>query len=123
MLAHAANILRNKLDGIARTVSVDEFRDKIGANDDFIVLDVRKDKELEKYKPRGAQLLHIPLHELIARVQEVPKGKTVFCYCAVGTRSYEAQRILNGAGINDVYFIEGGMNAWIKFLDFGADKI
>ena len=57
-----------------------------------VLLDVRTAAE----RARGAiqPSLHIPIDELRARLDELPLGRTVIVYCAVGLRGYLAQRIL-----------------------------
>lgn len=49
-LHHAANILRNKRDGLARGLSPQEVRDKLTRGEDFVLLDVRTPKELEELR-------------------------------------------------------------------------
>jgi rhodanese-related sulfurtransferase len=57
-------------------------------------------------------MLQIPLSELRDRVADLPRDRDILTYCKVSMRGYEAQLILNAAGINRVWFIEGGVAAW-----------
>jgi len=69
------------------------------------VLDTRRDDERAQGWVRGSQ--HIPLHELVARIDEVPQD-TVWVYCGSGYRSSIAASALDRPGrhlvlINDAY--------------------
>jgi len=55
---------------------------------------------------------HIPLGMLRERANELPRDKDILAFCKVSMRGYEAQRILNAAGFDRVWFIEGGLVGW-----------
>ena len=59
------------------------------------VLDVRRRLEWEESHIEGAR--HIPIHELLARLDEVPAGE-VWIHCAGGYRASTASSILAAAG-------------------------
>lgn len=59
------------------------------------VLDVRRDAEWNNNHLNGAQ--HIPLHELLGRIDEVPPGP-VWVHCASGFRASIAASLLDAAG-------------------------
>lgn len=69
------------------------------------LLDVRTTKEHESGNVPG--FIHIPLHELRSRLEEIPKDMPVYVHCLSGLRSYVACRILSGHGY-DCYNISGG---------------
>jgi len=110
--AHAANVARNKLEGIARSVSPLDLKRKIDAGEDFVLLDVRSPKEFETEHLPGSQVRLVPLGKLRERSGELPKGKEIITYCKVSLRGYEAARILDAAGFKDVKFLDGGVVAW-----------
>ncbi len=69
------------------------------------VLDARRNDERAQGHVRGSQ--HIPLHQLHARLDEVPNGE-VWVYCGSGYRAAIAASVLDTAGrevvlINDSY--------------------
>ena len=72
------------------------------------VLDVREDVEWAHGHIEGAT--HIPLHDLPARVSEVPDGQTLVV-CKVGARSALATDYLQRSG-HDVVNLDGGMLDW-----------
>jgi len=72
-----------------------------------LVLDVRTPQENAHSRIKGAVL--IPLHELEARIREVPKGRPILVYCHAGNRSLMASRILESHGFSDVLNLESGI--------------
>ncbi len=73
------------------------------------LVDVRMPDEYEVMHVPGAVL--IPLPELAARTEEVPRGERVYVICASGGRSAVATEALNGAGW-DAVSVTGGTKAW-----------
>jgi rhodanese-related sulfurtransferase len=76
---------------------------------DAFVLDVREADEWAAGHVGGA--LHIPLMELPARIDELPKDATVTVVCRVGGRSAQATSWLAAQGY-DAVNLDGGMLAW-----------
>ena len=76
----------------------------------FQVLDVRTDQEWAEGHIDGAQ--HIMAGELLARLAEVPRDKTIVVVCGTGYRSTVAASVLERAGRTDVMNLTGGMAAW-----------
>lgn len=111
-LHNAANIIRNKQSGYARTMTPMEVKDKLEKGDDFILLDVRSPDEWDtcRFEARQARLL--PLRELRKRLGELSKDKEIVNLCRTGVRAYQAQRILDGAGFRNATFMDGSLDAW-----------
>lgn len=116
-LAHAANALRNKLDGLSDVISPVELKNKLASGGDFVLFDIRKPSEIEKYKIDDRRLLAIPMHELQERAKEIPAGKDIVVVCQIGSRSYEAARTVRGLGFDSVTWLEGGLSCWQKFFE------
>lgn len=76
------------------------------------ILDVRDADEIEESLAGLHNLLHIPLAELRARVNEVPKDKPVVTLCRSGKRSSLAISILKAAGHEQLANIHGGLLHW-----------
>lgn len=72
------------------------FADLADASDnaDMVVLDVRRDDEWAEGRIDGA--VHIPLHDLEARLDDVPDGE-VWVHCASGYRASIAASLLDRA--------------------------
>ncbi len=77
--------------------------------DDAFLLDVRENDEWRAGHAPTA--VHIPLGELQARVEEVPKGTPVYVVCRLGGRSASATAWLNHGGW-DAVNVGGGMQSW-----------
>jgi len=82
---------------------------ELAALADPIVVDVREPYEFAAAHRAGAVL--IPLGELSARLDEVPRETTVYVICAAGGRSQQAAAFLERNGVEAVN-VTGGMTAW-----------
>ncbi len=111
-LAHAANVLRNKRDGLARALTPQQLKTKLDTDDPVVLLDVRTPPERDQMQLRDPRVVWIPLGQLRKRLAEIPRDREIVCYCKVSQRGYEAQRILDGEGFTNVKFLDGGLVAW-----------
>jgi len=118
-IAHAANILRNKRDGVARTISPHDVYAKMQDGKSFVLLDVRTPPEIEQMRIDDPRVTYIGLGKLRERLGELPRDKEIITFCKISLRGYEAQRILDGAGFEDVKFMDGGLVAWPYELKTG----
>lgn len=75
------------------------------------LVDVREDDEFAAGHVPGAQ--HIPLGEVVERMDEVPTDGTVYVICARGGRSAKAVAHFRSVGI-DAVNVAGGTLAWIE---------
>jgi NADPH-dependent 2,4-dienoyl-CoA reductase/sulfur reductase-like enzyme/rhodanese-related sulfurtransferase len=110
--AHAANVLRNKIEGIAQTLSPMEVKAMADRGEDFVWLDVRSPDEFKQKHIEDQRVKLIPLGMLRRRLEELPKNKKIIPFCKISLRGYEAQTLLMGAGFKDVQFMDGGIEAW-----------
>ena len=110
--ATAANVIRNKLDGIARSETPAQVNAQLKEKRDFIFLDVRSAAEHGKKRIDDPRVKLVPLHEVRRKAAELPRDKKVVTLCKAGLRAYEAQAMLEGAGLKDVTFMDGGIEAW-----------
>lgn len=76
---------------------------------DAALLDVREDDEWAAGHAPTAQ--HVPMSELIARLDELPANGTLYVICRSGVRSADVAAYLNANG-RDAVNVEGGMLAW-----------
>jgi NADPH-dependent 2,4-dienoyl-CoA reductase/sulfur reductase-like enzyme/rhodanese-related sulfurtransferase len=109
----ASNIMRNKLDGIAKSVTPMQVMERITRGDDFVLLDVRTPSEIttDGQLPSG-NVVHIPLGKLRERAGDLPKNTEIITFCKVSLRGYEAAKTLEGLGFTDVKFMDGGIVMW-----------
>ena len=111
-IAHAANVIRNKMDGLAKGIPPIELREKMESNDYFVLLDVRTPREIEKKPFKDPRVKNIPLGVLRSDKIDIPKDKELIVFCASSLRAYEGQLILESRDYSDVKFLDGGIIAW-----------
>lgn len=75
------------------------------------LIDVREADEYAAARVPGAR--HIPLGEIVERVDEVPTEGTVYVICARGGRSAKAVEHLRSVGV-DAVNVAGGTLGWIE---------
>ena len=76
---------------------------------DGYLLDVREpDEWAAGHAPHA---VHLPMSELMARLDEVPADREIYVICKVGGRSAQVVGYLNGQGRETVN-VAGGMLAW-----------
>jgi rhodanese-related sulfurtransferase len=80
-----------------------------------IVVDLRRSEEVASGMVPGAR--HIPIANLEARAQELPRDARIVLYCASGNRVYNALPILKGMGFTEVYNFVSISN-WKGPLDY-----
>ena len=110
-LTNAANVLQNTIDGKAKSMRFEEFESKLDS-DDVVFVDLRTAHERSQKMIPAKNQLHIPIEDLRARANEVPKDKEVIVFCILSTRGFEGQLILNQAGYDNVKFVQGGIQFW-----------
>jgi rhodanese-related sulfurtransferase len=94
--------------GLPAEISVAEAAAKREAG--AFVLDVRTPEEWADFHAPGSTL--IPLDQLAARVNEVPRDQEVVVVCRSGNRSQQGRDILLNAGFTQVTSMAGGLNEW-----------
>jgi len=108
-IAIAGYVASNVVTG---QMPVVHWREMHAANpDEITILDVRTPEETEDGEIiKGSR--NIPLDELRERLDEIPKDKPVYVYCAVGLRGYLALQILKQRGFADVKNLSGGYKTY-----------
>ncbi|GAB6699237.1 CoA-disulfide reductase [Streptococcus uberis] len=93
MLGYVAdNMMSGKLETFQWS-DIEELKEK-----NAFFLDVREDFELATGTIEGS--VQIPLNQLRDRLGELPKDKTIYVYCQVGQRGYNATRVLEQVGFS-----------------------
>jgi len=90
-------------------LSARELKQWQAENKDFLLIDIREDWEREAFSIGGT---HIPLGELISRMNELPKDKDVVLYCEKGIRSTLAIQRLETSGFQNLFNLSGGVKSW-----------
>ncbi len=116
-IAHAANVARNKVQGIAHGVTPIELKEKLDSGEDFVLLDIRRREEYREYSFKDPRTVNIPLDELEERLDELPGHREIITFCVIGVRAYIAERRLRALGYENVRFLDGCLTAW-PFPDY-----
>jgi rhodanese-related sulfurtransferase len=81
-------------------------------NPDFVILDVRTDKEYSKGHLKDSANIDYKSETFVEEMGKLDKSKTYVVYCRSGRRSAAAADIMKEAGFVDVYMLEGGIVGW-----------
>jgi hydroxyacylglutathione hydrolase len=82
--------------GSYRVVDMEALAKQLADDVEVHVLDVRRYDERTEVAVAGSQ--HVPLHELVRRMDEVPTDRDVWVHCASGYRASMAASLLARAG-------------------------
>ena len=96
-------------------LSVQELKRRLDAGEKLIVLDVREPWEVAL--ARLPHIVHIPLGQLPARLQELQPETEIVAMCKSGGRSRRAAEFLTSRGFGRVANLAGGIDAWTREID------
>jgi rhodanese-related sulfurtransferase len=85
------------------------------AGDPHAILDVREPWEFAICAIENS--IHIPMRELPARLEEVPRDCLVVALCHHGIRSLQVTEWLRRSGFSNVVNLSAGIDAWAKQVD------
>ena len=80
-----------------------------------VVLDVREPWEVALARIPGS--VAIPMHEIPARLAELPRQQAIVCLCHHGMRSMQVAVFLERNGFDTVCNLVGGIAAWSREID------
>lgn len=107
------NVADNVLAGRFKPVTGDQFMElwKNRDQNHIFFIDARPAKAGQAVQARHPEWHSIPLEEIAARINEVPRDRPVAIICNTGLRAYDSLLILARNGITDVVNSTGGMQA------------
>ena len=110
------NVADNVLAGRFKPVTGDQFMElwKNRDQNHIFFIDARPAKAGQAVQARHPEWHSIPLEEIAARINEVPRDRPVALICNTGLRAYDSLLILARNGITDVVNSTGGMQAVSK---------
>ena len=91
------------------------LNERLEKGDDIFLLDVRENWEYSLTSIKESN--HIPLNELVDRVQEIMFEEEIAVYCHHGERAFLGAQILIESGFKKVYHLTGGIDAWSQVVD------
>ncbi len=85
---------------------------KIREEKPVLLVDVRTETEVSQGKIDGA--IHIPLHMLPIKLDEMCRETPTILYCHSGARSAQACAFMSARGFDNVFNLQGGILAWVR---------
>ena len=96
-----------------------QLKQKMDANEDIFVLDVREPHEAEICKISDNL---IPMSEIPARIADLDYDRETVVYCRTGVRSASVVEFLRDSGFSNVSNLRGGVHAWSDDVDNSFPK-
>ncbi|MEO6406941.1 MAG: rhodanese-like domain-containing protein [Ferruginibacter sp.] len=93
-------------------VNIDQLKEKLAADENIILLDVREPDERAEFNIGG---IFLPLGNIMSMQTDAiedHKDDEIICYCRSGQRSMQACLMLETMGYKNVKNLSGGMSAW-----------
>ncbi len=99
----------------ARAITPEALKALLDRGPGVTLVDIRSPGEHALSPLPGA--VHIPLDTLLRRLDELPRDQPLVVCCQWGPRSRHALVLLLSAGFQDVWWLEGGLDAWAERID------
>jgi NADPH-dependent 2,4-dienoyl-CoA reductase/sulfur reductase-like enzyme/rhodanese-related sulfurtransferase/two-component sensor histidine kinase len=106
----AANVARNKLDGLLDSLNPLAVKQMLDEEREIVFLDVRSPAEYDHR--RLGETVFIPLASLRSRYRELDRERLILAVCNYSLRAYEAALILKSRGFTNIKVLEGGLEMW-----------
>lgn len=101
-------------------MDVQELADRRAAGSAPVVVDVRNPMELQI--AALDDIVHIPLHEIPHRLEELDAAAETVFLCHGGIRSMQAAQFARQQGFGRARSLDGGIDAWSSRIDPGVPR-
>ena len=95
---------------VARSALVEAKEARRALIDGAAVLDVREPDEFDSGHIEGA--VHMPLGDIAANIDTLPRDRPIVIYCGHGERAASAVSMLERAGFESLLNLKGGFGGW-----------
>jgi rhodanese-related sulfurtransferase len=116
-IINLSSILENKIEGIGKGLSPLMVKDILSNGRDVLMIDVQTPAEFKEMRINDERVKWIPLGKLRSSLSDIPGDRKIITFCKPSLRGYEASKILSGAGLSDVAFMDGGIAMWPFEID------
>jgi len=96
-------------------ITARELADRLEGGEQFLLLDVREPVEWNLGHIENAR--HIPMRQVPAQIDSLPRDEQIVVYCRSGARSANVQRYMIDNGFKTVKSLAGGLMAWWREVD------
>jgi rhodanese-related sulfurtransferase len=86
-----------------------------------VLVDVREGWEVQLAAPK-LQFVHMPMHLVTSRFEELDSDAQIVCICHHGARSMQVAQFLARQGFESVFNLQGGIDAWSREVDAGVPR-
>ncbi|MGF3103129.1 MBL fold metallo-hydrolase [Rossellomorea sp. DUT-2] len=106
-----------------KELTAKELTKKILNGDSMFILDVRPKDAFDDWRVEGknVKIINKPFSELkddLGSVQStLPRDEAIYVICAKGNSSTKTAEMLVEAGMDNIYSVNGGMQAWSEYLE------
>jgi rhodanese-related sulfurtransferase len=96
-----------------KNLTQQEWEEKVAADKNAIILDVRTEQECIQGMLANAQCLDIFVRDsFVTGLEKMDKSKNYYVYCRSGQRSAGACQIMDQMGFYNTYSLMGGISNW-----------
>jgi rhodanese-related sulfurtransferase len=114
---------KNETGDVSETTSTEltpqEFRERLSATPDAVLIDVRKPEEVAEGTIDGAINIDFTDSTFQERISNLDQTKPYFLYCKSGKRSAGAAAVMEKLGFEKIYILDGGYKNWV---DSGIER-
>jgi sulfur-carrier protein adenylyltransferase/sulfurtransferase len=102
-------------------ISATELKQRLDKGDDIQIIDVREDHEVAVAQIPNS--VHIPLGQLLTRMDEIDPNRETVVHCKMGGRSARAIDALQRSGFKGKLInLRGGITGWSNEVDPSVPK-
>ncbi|HEU4795332.1 MAG TPA: rhodanese-like domain-containing protein [Pyrinomonadaceae bacterium] len=102
-------------------ITATELKQRLDQGDDIQIIDVREDYEVALGRIPNA--VHIPLAQVMSRMNEIEPNRDTVVYCKMGGRSARAIDALQRSGFSGKLInLKGGIIGWANDVDPSVPK-
>ena len=102
-------------------ITATELKQRLDQGDDIQIIDVREDYEVALGRIPNA--VHIPLAQVMSRMNEIEPNRETVVYCKMGGRSARAIDALQRSGFSGKLInLKGGIIGWANDVDPSVPK-
>ena len=102
-------------------ITATELKQRLDQGDDLQIIDVREDYEVEI--ARLPNTVHIPLAQVLSRMNEIDPNRETVVHCKMGGRSARAIDALQRSGFTGKLInLKGGIIGWSNEVDPSVPK-
>jgi rhodanese-related sulfurtransferase len=112
VIAHASNVIRNKIDDLAHGIDPISLKKKLEETEDFLFIDCRGHPAYEANTISTEQTINMPLSEVKKEYEKLPRDKDIIFFCNTSVTAYIAERVMRNMGYTNVKFSDGSLKAW-----------